>query len=128
MNHHHHHHHHHQQHNQQHHDHFDSPEWASLILLVHLWLSLEHPHLPPAGGSDEDDDDDEDEDDDEEDEDGFDHPVYEPINRSSPFSTSNKRSIKNKMGKTCIFYQIGQRNRMKELCKSKLARLEAMLV
>ena len=77
---------------------------------------------------DEDEDEDEDEDDDEEDEDGFDHPVYELINRSSPFSTSNKRSIKNKMGKTCIFYQIGQRNRMKELCKSKLARLEAMLV
>ena len=38
------------------------PEWASLVLLVHLWISLEHPHLPPAGtdgGGGNDDDDEE---------------------------------------------------------------------
>ena len=38
------------------------PEWASLVLLVHLWISLEHPHLPPAGtdgGGGNDDDEEE---------------------------------------------------------------------
>ena len=35
--------------NQQHHNHCELPERASLVLLVHLWLPLEHPHLPPAG-------------------------------------------------------------------------------
>ena len=32
-----------------HHTHCELPERASLVLLVHLWLPLEHPHLPPAG-------------------------------------------------------------------------------
>ena len=35
--------------NQQRHNHCELPERASLVLLVHLWLPLEHPHLPPAG-------------------------------------------------------------------------------
>ena len=29
------------------------PEGAALVLLVHLWLPLEHPHLPPAAKDDE---------------------------------------------------------------------------
>ena len=46
-----------------------------MVLLVHLWISLEHPHLPPAGtdGGGGNDDDEEEEGGDEE---GTDDPLH----------------------------------------------------